>query len=98
VIDWRKREPSNCARFPFVLAADVTYDRSHLDPLLDVLEERLAPSGQAWFGDAGRSPAPDFSSRAKARGWLVECFDELDEPVNELRLGQFARLVLTRET
>jgi predicted nicotinamide N-methyase len=96
VLDWHARNASSVDQFPLVLAADVTYDRTNLDALLDVIGERLSPGGQAWLGDAGRSPAPDFVSRAKNRGWQVHCFDQHDEPLFEFRLGQFLRIVLMR--
>jgi hypothetical protein len=74
----------------------VTYDRTNLDPLLDVVEHRLAPGGQAWFGDAGRSPAPDFCQRATHRGWQIARFDEHDQPAGPPKLGQFERIVLSK--
>lgn len=96
VLDWHVRSPECRDVFPLILAADVTYDRTNLDALLAVLSERLASGGQVWFGDAGRSPAPDFVARAKGRGWRVQCFDERDQPAPNCSLGQFLRIVLTR--
>jgi len=93
VLDWR--QPQN-EQFPYVLAADVTYDRTNLDPLLNVLDRMLAPGGEAWFGDAGRNPSEDFQRRARSRGWLVDLFDERDNPVSDSPLGQFRRIVLQR--
>jgi predicted nicotinamide N-methyase len=96
ILDWHDRSQKITDQFLLILAADVTYDRTNLDALLAVLSERVAPGGQAWFGDAGRSPALEFISRAKTRGWHVQCFDEHDEQSAEFRLGQFVRIVLTR--
>lgn len=96
VLDWHVRGSGNSEAFPLILAADVTYDRTKLDALLAVLSERLASGGQAWFGDAGRSPAPDFVSRAQARGWQVASYDDCDCLETEFELGQFRRLVLTK--
>src|SRR5581483_7020327 len=58
VLDWRS--PGNKERFPLIVAADVTYDRTNIDALLNVLHNRLAAGGEAWFGDAGRGPAEEF--------------------------------------
>ena len=78
------------------MAADVTYDRANIDPLLDVLDRRLEPCGEAWFGDAGRSPAAEFLRRAQERGWSVSLFDEHDRPANSAELGRYQRIVLRR--
>src|SRR5688572_20610733 len=97
VLDWRSVDQSTSARFPLVLAADVTYDRSNIDPLLNALEQLLAPGGQAWFGDAGRSPAEDFVRRARDRKWSVSLYDEHDQPAAMPMLGRYQRFVLRRE-
>ena len=71
VLDWRAVDQTTCERFPLILAADVTYDRSNIDPLLNVLDQMLAPGGEAWFGDAGRSPAEEFVRQAQTAKWSV---------------------------
>ena len=93
VLDWN--QPLS-TRWPLIVAADVTYDRAHTRPLLDVLEQMLAAGGQAWFGDAGRGPVEDFVGQAKARGWRVEVFNVHDQPAPAFKLGEFRRLVLRR--
>jgi predicted nicotinamide N-methyase len=97
VLDWRSAAGAEDERFELILAADVTYDRENLNPLLDTVERRLAPAGKAWFGDAGRSPASDFVTRAAARGWRVVLFDEHDRPATSCELGCYRRIALTRE-
>jgi predicted nicotinamide N-methyase len=82
--------------FPLIVAADVTYDRTNLLPLLSVVDRLLAPSGQAWFGDAGRSPLPEFLKLAVSRGWNVSLFDEHDRPSEAPTLGTYQRVVLQR--
>ena len=96
VLDWRARQPGEVTKFSLILAADVTYDRTNLEPLLDVVYERLSPGGEAWFGDAGRSPAPEFVERANDRGWRVTCFDEHDRSTTDFAFGQFRRIVLSK--
>src|SRR5262245_47538931 len=58
IVDWRN--PAGPQKFAFVIAADVTYDRTNIDPLLGTIEHHLAPGGVAWLGDAGRGPAAEF--------------------------------------
>jgi predicted nicotinamide N-methyase len=94
VLDWRRPLEE---RYSFVVAADVTYDRENLDPLLDVTERMLAMDGQGWFGDAGRNPAADFCERGRRRGWTVSLYDEHDQPAAECALGCFRRIVLERK-
>jgi predicted nicotinamide N-methyase len=96
VLDWRL--PEGEQRFPFIVAADVTYDRTNIDALLNVLDARLAECGEAWFGDAGRGPAAEFHNRALARGWEVSLFDEQDSPSIAPALGRYLRIVLRRPT
>ena len=94
VLDWR--EPT-ADRFPLILGADVTYDRTHFPPLLGVVEAMLAPGGEAWFGDAGRGPAEEFVQRAQDRGWQVSRFDQNDLPLHDHVLGRFQRIILRRK-
>jgi predicted nicotinamide N-methyase len=93
VLDWRQPHDE---RFPMIVAADVTYDRENLDPLLGVLDRMLADGGEAWFGDGGRGPAGEFVRRAGDRGWSVSLFDELDRPATSPVLGRCQRIVLRR--
>jgi predicted nicotinamide N-methyase len=93
VLDWRNPQDE---QFPWIVAADVTYDRTNIEPLLNVLDQMLLPGGEAWFGDAGRSPAADFWNRARGRGWSATLFDEHDQPTNIPILGRYQRIVLRR--
>jgi len=93
VLDWRQPQDE---QFPWIIAADVTYDRTNTDPLLDTCETMLAPGGEAWFGDAGRGPAADFLRRAQDRGWRVALFDEEDGAAVIPALGRYQRIVLRK--
>jgi predicted nicotinamide N-methyase len=96
-LDWQTDPQLPGDRFDLILAADVTYDQLNLDALLDVVEHRLAAGGQAWFGDTGRSPAPDFVVRALGRGWQVNRYDATDRPAGAHEFGRFERIVLTAQ-
>ncbi len=95
VLDWRQPPDE---RFGWIVAADVTYDRANIDPLLTTCEAMLIPGGEVWFGDAGRSPAPDFARRSEDRGWKVVRYDEHDEPAPPHALGRYQRIVLQRSS
>lgn len=96
VLDWRAIPAELPERFPRIVAADVTYDRTNLDFLLNVLDRLLAPGGEAWFGDAGRSPAQEFLDRALSLGWSPKLLDEADRPLPAAVLGSFQRIILRR--
>jgi predicted nicotinamide N-methyase len=91
VLDWRQ---PLAEQWPLIVAADVTYDRTHILPLLDLLDRMLTPGGEAWFGDAGRGPAEEFVSTARNRGWTVKLFNDHDQPASTIKLGEFRRIVL----
>jgi predicted nicotinamide N-methyase len=93
VLDWRDPQ---LEQWPVILAADVTYDRTHIELLLNVLTRMLATGGVAWFGDSGRGPAEEFIERARSRGWTVSLFNLDDQPQAAPVLGQFQRMELRR--
>jgi predicted nicotinamide N-methyase len=94
VLDWRDPPPGD---WPLILAADVTYDRTHIEPLLKTLDLMLAPDGVAWIGDSGRGPAEEFVQRARNGGWSVDLFDQQDQAMLAAGLGKFQRLELRRQ-
>jgi predicted nicotinamide N-methyase len=96
VLDWRADGGGDGQQFDLVVASDVTYDRTNLVPLLDVLDARLSAGGEAWFGDAGRGPAAEFVERAIGKGWSVSLFDEVDRPVMMGSYGHYRRILLRR--
>jgi len=94
VLDWR--QPID-EQFPLIVAADVTYDRVNLPPLLNVLDRMLAANGEAWFGDAGRSPAADFCEQVRTRGWSFMLFDQHDAPATCVELGSYRRIIVRKD-
>lgn len=93
VFDWREAPR---LQFPWIIAADVTYDRTLLAPLLETVERMLAPGGEAWFGDAGRGPVGEFIRQATDQGWSVSLWDENNRPASVPALGRCQRIVLRR--
>src|SRR5262249_14927808 len=59
------------ARFPLILASDVTYDRALHAALREVLECSLAPGGIACIADPGRPPTLAFFAALERDGWPV---------------------------
>jgi len=98
LLDWHRPVDWPRCEFSLIVGADVTYDRTNLDALLNVVEKLLSPAGEAWFGDAGRSPAEDFVARARSRGWSESLFDENDNPKPACELGHYRRIVLKRKS
>jgi hypothetical protein len=59
-------------RFQIVLAADVLYERRDVEPLLALVEQVVAPSGELWLAEPGRPPAARFFEAMLAGGWIAE--------------------------
>lgn len=93
VLDWREPPP---LKFAVIIAADVLYDRAKNPILINLLKRILAPTGVAWFSDAGRSAGADFLKLATDRGFAVKLFDEHDRPVGVPAEGHYQRFVLRR--
>ncbi len=55
--------------FPVVLAADVLYEKRDIEPMLDLIEWLVEPSGLFWLAEPGRNVAERFNERATERGW-----------------------------
>jgi predicted nicotinamide N-methyase len=72
VLRWDSDPAPAGATFDLVLAADVLYEQRNALPLLDLLEETLAPGGEALIADPGRRHAAAFFDSVCAAGWSVE--------------------------
>jgi predicted nicotinamide N-methyase len=85
--DWRVAADRLAeAPYDLVLAADVLYLRENVESLLRVLPRLLAPGGEAWIADPGRTGADGFLPAAK-RIWRVRShFDEHDARIRLHRL------------
>jgi predicted nicotinamide N-methyase len=57
--------------WPLVVAADVLYERRNVPQLLAALPTLVAPGGEAWIADPGRTPAPGFLEAA-GREWAID--------------------------
>jgi predicted nicotinamide N-methyase len=73
--------------FAIVLAADVLYEREDIMPLLRLLERVLAPGGELWLAEPGRTPAERFVEAVKRRGWSGWS-EECDSPVPDPHDGE----------
>jgi predicted nicotinamide N-methyase len=71
-----------------VLAADVLYRRDNVDALLRLLPRLLAPGGEAWIADPGRSGAEEFLPAAK-KLWSLRSTRDADD--DRVRLHRLAR-------
>lgn len=75
-LNWRESNSALIAAaaggFPVVLAADVLYESRDVDPLLAICQRLVAPGGDLWLAQPGRSPATRFIEAIRARGWTGE--------------------------
>jgi predicted nicotinamide N-methyase len=67
LLDWRS--PDMDQTFPWILAGDVAYETRNFVPLLDSFERLLAPDGEIWLGEPGRTIAGEFFDQLTKRGW-----------------------------
>jgi len=66
-LDWR--HPPVSLRVPWILAADVAYEKRNFEPLLSCFDQLLLPGGEIWFGEPGRPVARDFIASLAGNGW-----------------------------
>ncbi len=77
---WPFREP-----WPLVLGSDLAYERASHAPLLEVLNQAVAPEGAALIADPGRPMSLDFFVLAERSGWRVQMRDLGEVQLWELR-------------
>lgn len=85
LVDWRT-PPPDLERWPFVIAADVLYERRNVDALAGVLPHVLAPGGEAVIADPGRVYLGDFLELAREAGWAVEQVAERQEESSRVQI------------
>ena len=93
-LDWNA--PS-AWRFPVILGCEVIYEQAIHEPILNVLDQMLAPGGVAWLGDPGRSGLPRFIAKAERRGYAVEIQNARGQTEPASTFGEFQLLILRHE-
>ncbi len=94
-LDWR--EPLD-VQYPVILGCDVIYEARNGQPILNLLDQMLAPGGVCWLGDQVRTHSQSFVPLAIAHGYNVKQFDTAGNPIDSPQPGGFQRLVLRRPT
>jgi predicted nicotinamide N-methyase len=89
LVDWRI-PPPELERWPFVIAADVLYERRNADALFSVLPHVLAPGGEALIADPGRVYLRDFLALAEEAGWHAEQVAEREEGASSVQLWKLS--------
>lgn len=95
VLDWRS-PPDR--QFSAIIGCELLYENRNHELLLNVLQQMLAPGGVAWFGDGGRVRAERFCGLAPQHGFELKLFDELRQPLDKPRFGQFQLVELRRRS
>lgn len=93
LLDWRR--PDNTT-WPVIIGCDLLYQSSAFEPLLQLLDQMLAPGGVCWLGDGGRSAAQKFPDLARRHGYSVTVMtaQHLPLPPNS---SDFRLLILQRQ-
>jgi len=71
-LDWTAARAIKGRPFDLLIAADVLYEERNAGPLLRLLDEAVAPGGEALIADPGRRHAPVFFDSVRAAGWWTE--------------------------
>jgi predicted nicotinamide N-methyase len=87
VFDWRN--PPAGLQFSRIIASDVLYQPAAHEALANTLAQMLAPDGEAWIADPGRSLAPAFPPALATRGLTSQWFDRHDRPCSSFRIAEF---------
>ncbi len=93
VFNWRQ---APALTFDLILANDVLYASELHAALLSTIEMMLAPGGQCWIGDPGRTAAKDFIHQASDHGLGVGFRDATGRIGLFPSAGEFQVIVLTR--
>ena len=92
LVDWCNSSPDLVAAagagFAVVLAADVLYDQQTIKLMKTLLERLVAPGGEVWIANPGRSMTESLVNTLRRRGWWgrsEECASTLPDPVFHTR-------------
>ncbi|TFG94002.1 MAG: methyltransferase domain-containing protein [Calditrichales bacterium] len=67
LLDWRELRDKR--RFDMILAADVLYETRWLEPVIQVIDNKLIPGGTALVAEPNRTIARSFFDLVKEKGW-----------------------------
>jgi len=67
LLDWRNS--GNSHSFDIILAADILYEKRSLQPVLDILENNLAPQGIAYIAGPDRTVSRGIYEMIEGRKW-----------------------------
>ncbi|MFW6075327.1 MAG: class I SAM-dependent methyltransferase [Chloroflexota bacterium] len=76
-LNWRSPDPAarsqlwDYGQFPVILAADVLYESRDIEPLINVIDELLAPDGMLWLAEPNRETARRMLYRLAELGWRI---------------------------
>lgn len=73
-LDWRT--PTLKERFSWIMAGDVAYEKRNFEPLAESFDRLLAPGGEIWLGEPGRSVARPFFDLLESLGWQWSCLKQ----------------------
>lgn len=80
LLDWRQPEDTT---WPVIIGCDLLYQQSAFEPLLQLLDQMLAPGGVCWLGDGGRTAPQTFWHLARKRGYHVHVLDAHGQPLSQ---------------
>jgi predicted nicotinamide N-methyase len=67
LLDWRN--PGNAQSFDIVVAADIIYEKRWLEPVLNVLQKKMARYGKAYIADPDRTVGRKLFDLINKKNW-----------------------------
>lgn len=95
MVDWRSL-PADLGKFDIVMAADVLYEPPYGTLVAAAIAATLAPGGEAWIADPGRSALDVFLEQATVHGLAVVAREEFKYEEGEKIRQTIRRFKLTR--
>jgi ETFB lysine methyltransferase len=95
MVDWRNL-PSDLGRFDVVMAADVLYEPPYGTLVASAIAATLAPNGEAWIADPGRSGLDVFLEQVPVHGLQVVSREEFPYEEGERIKQNIRRFRITR--
>ena len=86
-MDWNT--PCFNCKFPYILAADVIYEKHHWTPIVTLLQNYLSPNGIALFSEPNRNNAAGFFKLIRANGFRYQkstCPVTLDRETSQVSI------------
>ena len=89
-MDWRVADTGQ--KFEIIIAADILYEKRWLEPVVNVIEKKLAPDGTAYIAEPERTIARDFFTLIRTKKWSHQSLLKRTMVCNKLHSIKICRI------